>query len=405
MSDFEKTLNEGLEKIESTVNDKFDSLNERADKTDEALKALQASKATEPVESKARMVAFTKTTRTPAEELAEAKASDRRNLVKTISEKVTKGDFTRWLKARRDGDIETLKALQEGTDSEGGYLVPPEHYTGAIAEIAETYGIALPNVTQIPMGRETMDVPTLDTVSTAAWVAEEAEAVDADPAFGNAVLTAAKLWYRSRVSNELLEDSIPAVDAIILDQFARARAKKIDDAVFNGAGSGASDPHTGILNVAGTSTQAAAATTLAYGDLTEMEAALTPGALMGAGFWVNTKGRKQLRNLTDDNGLPIWQQALGLVTGTAPGTAMGYPVGVTASTDAIPNNLGAGTNETVVILGNLAHVYMGVRTGFEIKVSDQVRFEFDQTVFAARERVAITVVNPAGFNILTGIVA
>jgi HK97 family phage major capsid protein len=235
---------------------------------------------------------------------------------------------------------------------------------------------------------------------TASWVAEAAAAPDADPAFAQKQLTAKEGRFKTIISNALLEDSSPAIDAILLDLFGEAWAKMEDEAVFNGAGTGDSDPFTGILNDTDVNSVAAAGTTLAYDDLVALEAALTGGARRNAWIYVSRKGFKHLRLIKDSNGQPLWTD--NIQDGTL-GMVLGYPVAVLEA--GIPDNLGAGTDETVFILGSLKNVYVGDRAAFSVKSSEHVRFENDQTVIMGRVREAITVVNPEGFAKLTGVVA
>lgn len=331
-------------------------------------------------------------------DISEARAA-RMNISKRLAHTVTKGNFGKFLKAAKLGDRAVLKVLAGQTDSAGGHLVPQEH-RDALLEIIEEYGWIRRQSTIVPMGSDEMDLPKSLTETTAAWVAESAQAPEGDPSFSNKKLYAKEARSRVVVPNPLLADSSPAIDAILLDQFGRAYAKLEDDAGFNGQGSGDSDPHTGILKDTGTTSVAAAGTTLTYDDLVELEEALTGGARVGAWLYVSRKGFSQLRRVKDANGRPLWTD--NIQEGTL-GSVLGYPVAVVES--GIPDNLGTGTDETRFILGNLQHVMFGDRERFEVRVSEHVRFEANQTVFMGTERVGLVVGNPEGYAILTGIVA
>lgn len=357
------------------------------------------NKSKKPPARKAAPVIFSKSTLTPAEEVRLETRFARKSTCERLAHTVTKGNFGKFLKAAKFNDRAVLKVLAGQTDPEGGYLVPQEH-RAVLLEIIEEYGWIRRQSTVIPMGSDEMDVPKSLTETTAAWVAESAQASEGDPSFANKTLFAKEARSRVVVPNPLLADSSPAIDAILLNQFGRAYAKLEDDAGFNGAGSPPADPHTGILNDGGVTLVVAAGTTLTYDDLVELEEALTGGARRGAWLYVSRKGFSQLRRVKDANGRPLWTD--NIQDGTL-GSILGYPVGVVES--GIPDNVGSGTDETRLILGNLEHVMFGDRERFEVRVSEHVRFEENQTVFMGTERVAITVGNPEGYSVLTGIEA
>jgi HK97 family phage major capsid protein len=387
-----QALNERVSTLESLPDDGQGS----SAKAGEQGKASKTQRRAAPSrEHKASLVVFSKANQTASED----GLLERKSLARRLAYRETKGDFSRFVKALREGDSMAVKALGGVTDTAGGFLVPTEHLA-VLARIVEEYGWGRRLATVVPMASDTLNVPKLSTAVTASWVAEAAAAPDADPAFAQKQLTAKEGRFKTIVSNALLEDSSPAIDAILLDLFGEAWAKMEDEAVFNGAGSGDSDPFTGILNDTDVNSVAAAGTTLAYDDLVALEAALTGGARRNAWIYVSRKGFKHLRLIKDSNGQPLWTD--NIQDGTL-GMVLGYPVAVLEA--GIPDNLGAGTDETVFILGSLKNVYVGDRAAFSVKSSEHVRFENDQTVIMGRVREAITVVNPEGFAKLTGVVA
>ena len=326
--------------------------------------------------------------------------SSRMSLARVLARDVTKGSFSKFVKALRNGDAVAVKALGGVSDPAGGFLVPTEHLD-VLARIIEEYGWGRRLATIIPMMSDTMNVPKLLTAVTGSWVAEADPAPDADPAFAQKQLTAKEGRFKTVISNALLEDSSPAIDAILLDLFGEAWAAMEDEAVFNGPLSTSdANPFTGVINDAATNGVVAAGAALGYDDLVDLEAALTGGARKGAWLYVSNKGFKHLRLVKDADGAPLWTD--NIQDGTL-GMVLGYPIAILEA--GIPDNLGTGTDETVFVLGNLKNVYIGDRAAFSVKSSEHVRFENDQTVIMGRVREAITVVNPEGFAKLTGVVA
>jgi HK97 family phage major capsid protein len=69
----------------------------------------------------------------------------------------------------------------------------------------------------------------------------------------------------------------------------------------------------------------------------------------------------------------------------------------------IPTNLGAGTNETAVIVGDFSSALILERQGITIDDSSHVYFTSNQTVFRAEERVGFTAARePLLFAKITG---
>ena len=424
----EKQVADGFEKIGGTVKQtteelaaqisevdgKVDANTTAIDAVGERVTTLEGAASSEPEEPsgdpeppkgitpparKAAPTIFAATKLTPAEELRLDARYARKGICERMAYTVTKGSFGKFLMKTRNMPAVVEKVLAGQTDSAGGHLVPAEH-RAALLEIIEEFGWIRRQSTNVPMGSDEMDMPKSLTETTAAWVAENATAPEGDPSFSNKQLIAKEARSRVVVPNALLADSSPAIDGILLEQFGRAYAKLEDDAGFNGAGSPPADPHTGILQDGGITSVAAGGTTLTYDDLVALEEALTGGARRGAWLYVSRKGFSQLRKVKDANGRPLWTD--NIQDGTL-GSVLGYPVAVVES--GIPDNVGGGTDETRFILGNLAHVFFGDRERFEVRTSEHVRFEENQTVFMGTERVAITVGNPEGYAVLTGIVA
>lgn len=407
-----KSLRKQTEQDFAAIQTTLDEHGQRITKLDERVSALESSSArsnsnSNEAEERASSVALDSTERkgfgySPRRwsEFEERSAIINSTALKAARE-VTRGSFQRMLKAILEKDHATIKTLVGGTDSAGGFLVPVEHMD-VIAEISEQYGVARSTgANVIPMASDEMNVPKLLTDVSASWSAENATTGESDAAFSQKKLLAKRMRLWTEVTKELLMDSSPKIEAYLLKIFARAIAKKEDEAVFNGTGSGASNPHTGILNVAGTSTQASAGSTLTYTDLTALESKLTGGQLMGARLYATGKGIKHLRNLRDSQNMPILVNAIAVEGLTSLWNT--YPVVRVEA--GIPDNLGSGADETRYILGNMEHVWIGEREPLAISSSEEFKFTSDVIVVKATLREGITVVNPEGFAILTGIVA
>lgn len=102
---------------------------------------------------------------------------------------------------------EVYDALQVGTDSEGGYLVPDEfdrHLIDALNE--ENIFRKLAHVIQTASGDR--KIPVVASHGTASWIDEEAAYPESDDAFGQVSIGAFKLATMIKISEELLNDSV-----------------------------------------------------------------------------------------------------------------------------------------------------------------------------------------------------
>ena len=74
-------------------------------------------------------------------------------------------------------------------------------------------------------------------------------------------------------------------------------------------------------------------------------------------------------------------------------------------TTSIPINLGGGTNESLVIMGNFARLMIGVRSELRIRVLDQRFADNLQVGFLAYLRYDIGIEHPESFCVLSGVTA
>ena len=95
-----------------------------------------------------------------------------------------------------------VNALEEGTDSEGGYLVPDE-YERTLVEALEEENVfrQLANVIRTSSGDR--KIPVVATKGTASWIDEEGAYTESDDSFGQVSIGAYKVGTMIKVSEEL----------------------------------------------------------------------------------------------------------------------------------------------------------------------------------------------------------
>ena len=132
---------------------------------------------------------------------------------------------------------EVLNALQVGTDSEGGYLVPDE-YERTLIESLEEENIFRRFAHIIRTSSGDRKIPIVVSKGTASWIDEEAAYPESDDAFGQTSISAYKLATMIKVSDELLHDSVFDVASYIAREFARRIGAAEEEAFFTGNGTG-----------------------------------------------------------------------------------------------------------------------------------------------------------------------
>ena len=115
---------------------------------------------------------------------------------------------------RKQMTPEMVNALQIGTDSEGGYLVPDE-YEKTLVEALEEENIFRKLAHVISTSSGDRKIPVVASKGSASWVDEEGTIPDSDDAFNQVSIGAYKLGTLIKVSNELLNDSVFNLESYI----------------------------------------------------------------------------------------------------------------------------------------------------------------------------------------------
>lgn len=302
-------------------------------------------------------------------------------------------DYTRsfWdmMRSRAIGR-EIVDALQIGTDSEGGYLVPDE-FEATLVEKLEEENIfrTLANVIQTSSGDR--KIPVASTKGTASWIDEEGAFTESDDAFSQVTIGAYKLGTMIKVSEELLNDSAFDLEAYIAKEFARRIGAKEEEAFFTGDGSG---KPLGVLAASGgaeTGITAASATAVTADELMDLFYSLRAPYRRNAVWIVNDSTIKAIRKLKDGNGQYLWQPAL---TAGAPDMLLGRPV----KTSAFMPSIEAGARS--VLFGDLSYYWIADRQSRTFKRLGEIYAPNGQVGFLGSQRVDGRLVLPEAVKVL-----
>lgn len=285
---------------------------------------------------------------------------------------------------------EIVNALQIGTDSEGGYLVPDE-YERTLVESLEEENIfrQLAKVIQTSSGDR--KIPVVASKGTASWIDEEGAFTESDDTFGQVSIGAYKLGTMIKVSEELLNDSVFDLESYISREFARRIGAKEEEAFFTGDGSG---KPTGILAASGgaqTGITTASASAITADELIDLFYSLNSPYRRNAVWLLNDSTIKAVRKLKDAQGQYLWQPSL--VAGT-PDTILGKPVKTSAFMPAI-----AASAKTVAF-GDFGYYWIADRQGRSFKRLGELYAANGQVGFLGSQRVDGKLILPEAIKLL-----
>lgn len=283
-----------------------------------------------------------------------------------------------------------LNALQEGTDSEGGYLVPDE-FERTLVEALEEENVfrTLAHVIRTSSGDR--KIPVVASKGSASWVDEEGVYQESDDAFSQVSIGAYKLGTMIKVSEELLADSVFDLEAYISKEFARRIGSREEESFFNGDGKG---KPLGILAATGgaeVGVTAASATAITADEVIDLFYSLKAPYRKNAVWLLNDATVKQIRKLKDSTGQYLWQPSL--VAGT-PDTILGRPV----KTSAFMPTAAAGAK--TIVFGDFKYYWIADRQGRTFKKLSELFAATGQVGFMGTQRVDGKLILPEAIKVL-----
>lgn len=270
-----------------------------------------------------------------------------------------------------------VNALEEGTDSEGGYLVPDE-YERTLVEALEEENVFRQMAKVIRTSSGDRKIPVVATKGTASWIDEEGAYTESDDSFGQVSIGAYKVGTMIKVSEELLNDSVFDLESYIAKEFARRIGAKEEEAFFTGDGSG---KPLGVLAATGgaeTGVTAASSTAVIADELMDLFYSLKSPYRKKAVWVLNDSTIKAVRKLKDSTGQYLWQPSL--VAGT-PDTLLGRPV----KTSAYMPVIAAGAK--TIAFGDFSYYWIADRQGRSFKRLNELYAANGQVGFLGSQRV------------------
>lgn len=302
-----------------------------------------------------------------------------------------------------DGKAITEGDLTGSGHTYGGYLVEKQ-VERQIVEARELDNVLRGLCSKLNVTTTELQLDQLSLATTAGWVAELAEKPEATSmartTVSASIFTAAGL---ATISNQLLADANPAIDRLVTADLAK-RLVALEEAAFL-AGSGTGQP-LGLLNTPGIQAQGITSTSVtADGGL--LDAILDAIGLVQAEHGEPTAIVMHPRTWTrvlkakDASGAYIAGPADLLAPRNANRSIFGVRV---VTTNRMPTNMGAGTNESRIIVGDFSEALILDRQGITVDESPHVKFTSNQTIFRAEQRVGFTAArSPKAFAVVGGV--
>lgn len=319
-----------------------------------------------------------------------------------------------------------VRALGEGTSALGsvtsaGPLVPIQFLPDQFV-LALTSAIVLrqmPEVTVIPVNSNIIELPRETAAAAAAAVAESGTITPNDPTLALQEFQIKKQARLQVFSNELLHDSNPAIDAVVMKMLARDVALFQDSQYLEGSGSGANV--RGIRNYSGLTTSSwVAATngsTPAADDLINMVYDIYTANANPSAFVMHPRTAKGLFKLKDATGRYIFTSYAswgGPRIASIPGSDMTYPSKAIGDLNGIPVYLstqvlinetqGSSSLASHIIYGDFTKVFILERQAADIFMSEHYAMNADQTAIRVIARSTVAITQPTAMAVATGII-
>ena len=290
------------------------------------------------------------------------------------------------------------------TGSEGGYIVPIQQSGDIIDRLRD-------KVIAERLGARVMDggngmplfIPRLASSVTATWLAENGTITDTDVSFDQIEMRPRELAAMSKLSMKLIENSAPAADAIVRDDFVKQFALAVDEAVMNGSGN---NQPIGIINTSGVQTHAISGGTLSYTDFVDMvfdisSANADTGKL---GWAINNGVAGRIQKIGNESGAGEGSTDIEvgrkLFTEAPLSMLMGYKFETTANANALP-----ATGSGSIIFGNWDDLMVAYWKRLELRASDTAGTAYAQNQVWIRGITSVdtAVRQPASFVMSTGL--
>ena len=256
---------------------------------------------------------------------------------------------------------------REMLESANGVIIPTtiqEQIERKLKEFSPIRGLA-----RVITSASNMTIAIDAEGATATWVAEGALIPESNPHLGSVNINAHKLATMVRISNELIADSVVAIESYVADLIAEAIAEAEGDAFING--DGVARP-LGLLN----GVTPTAGETVDYDSFVNMYMSLTSPYRANASFLVSEDVYADMLKLKDTAGRPLMQVSTDGISGSPVSSILGKQV-------VVEPHLGAG----LLVFADFNRAYVIVdRQGMTVRTLNELFAQNDMTAIMVTKR-------------------
>ncbi|MBB4619142.1 phage major capsid protein [Sphingomonas abaci] len=280
-------------------------------------------------------------------------------------------------KAWGDETGQIVANMEQATNTKGGYLVDTAYSRDFISLLRPRVVIRQAGARSVPMpdGNITMRKQTGST--TAGYVGERSPAPVTDLTVSTLSMKAKTLRALVPITNQLIRRSSFGVDTMVRDDLVTSAAIKEDQQFLRGVASDLAP--AGLLSMipAGNKLTMTANPTLATvrSDMAKLKLRVVNAnvPLSKCAYIMSPTVQSFLENITDGNGNKAFPEV-------AEGRFGIYPILVTTS---VPNNLGAGGNESEIYFGDFEQFLIGDTYQVTLAASDSAAYDDNGTLRSA----------------------
>ena len=263
--------------------------------------------------------------------------------------------------------------LREGSDSEGGYLVPDSFEHRVVQAMTEKN--VMRRLGTVIQTEHTLRIPVAKGFTPADWVPEEGIISVTEGEFDEVKIEAHKVATSIRVSDELLEDCGFDLEDFIISQFADRIARAEEQAFLYGDGKA---KPLGLIHQLEREIVTEAAGKISTDDLLELIHAIPPKYRDGAVLLMHDSTLRELYKLQTGNGNYIWNENL---KKGQPLTILGHRVITSPSMPSIESG------KVPILFGNFSFYTIGDRQHRRVKRLNEVYAQQGQVAFIMSQRV------------------
>lgn len=303
---------------------------------------------------------------------------------RTVSAEDRASVYNKWFRKDLNFTDAERRALQDTTDTAGGYLHPDSMWVGELIQNVDNMTIARSlgqRIFQVP-NADSLGAPSLATdIGDLTWTSELLiGSEDSSLAFNRRELSPHPLARYIDVSRTLLRKAVLSPEALVRERLAYKFAAVMEANFFTGTG--ASQP-LGVMTASdmGISTSrdvstGNAATALGADNLRECTYSLKPQYRKNAKWIWHRDGVKKISLLKDGDGQYLWRPG---ITANDPDTILGLPV-----IESEYQNSTFTSALYVGILGDFTNYWWADSLNLEIQRLDEIVSATNEVRFVAR---------------------